>query len=191
MRLNKQTDSIAADLEKIRSIIEKRLVRAQSDVKAAFPPVLKQDRILSATISEPKYMIIAFLTEGEEKRFNDCLSRQINPFAGLITTGSEKAACRAEKAKYATVRSCTIVGSFGISLGPDSTIILEDHHQVIDTYDAGTMSYTVPLAYIISYGNDIELETAYEHLDSLIAYSVNMWREGMGVIIRSGRMECQ
>jgi hypothetical protein len=176
--------------EKIRSIIEKRFIRARPAVKATFPPVLRQGRVLSAIISEPEYLVIAFLTAEEEKRFRECLSRQIDPLAGLITTGPEKAACRAEKVRYATLRSCTVANSFGISLGPDSTIILEDHHQIIDTADAGTVSYTVPLAYIISYGNDIERETAHECFNGLVDYSMNMWREGMWLIARSEGTEC-
>ncbi len=190
MVLNRQTNTITNNSERIRSVIDKRLIRARPDVKATFPPVLRQGSVLSAIIYEPEYLIIVFLTAEEEKRFRESLSRQIDPFVGLITTGPEKAACRAENVRYAAVRSCTIANSFGISLGPDSTIILEDYHQIIDTDDVGTVSYTVPLAYIISYGNDIERETAHEHLDGLVAYSMNMWREGIGLIIRSGDTEC-
>jgi len=190
MVLNGQTNTTTTDPERIRSIIDKRLIRARPDVKATFPPVLRQGSVLSAIIYEPEYLIIVFLTTEEEKRFRESLSRQIDPFVGLITTGPEKAACRAENVRYATVRSCTIANSFGISLGPDSTIILEDYHQIIDTDDFGTVSYTVPLAYIISYGNDIGRETAYEHLDGLVAYSMNMWREGIGSIIRPEGKEC-
>jgi hypothetical protein len=189
MILDRQTSNTPTDLEKIKSIIEKRLIQARPDVKATFPPVLRQGRVLSAVISEPKYLMVVFLTEEEEKRFSECISRQINPFVGLITTGPEKASIRAEKARYVTVRSCTITDSFSFSLGPNSTILLEDHHQIIETADIGKVSYTVPLAYIISYGDDIDRAAVYEYLDGLVAYSTNMWRENLWFTVCSESME--
>lgn len=124
--------------------------------------------------------MVTFLTAEEEKRFNECVSKRTNPFVGLITTEPKGAAFRVEKAKYTTLKSCTVTNSFGFSLGPDSTILLEDHHQTVQTTDIGTVSYTVPLAYIISYGDDIDRATVYEYLEGLVAYSTNMWREKNG-----------
>jgi hypothetical protein len=179
MTIGKQTSNIRTDPGKIKSIIETRLVQAPPDVKATFPPVLRQGKALSAIISEPEYLIVAFLTSEEENRFKEYISRQLDPFVGLITTRSERAEFRAERVRYATVRSCTVTNSFGFSLGPDSAILLEDHHQIIETADIGTVSYTVPLAYIISYGDSIDSMTVYQCLEGLLAYSTSMWREGM------------
>ena len=179
MVFDKLTSNTPTEQQKIRSIIEKLLVQAPPDVKAAFPPVLRQGRVLSAIISQPEYLIIAFLTAEEEKRFRECVSKQTDPFVGLITTGPERAVFRVEKARNTSARSCTVTNSFGFSLGPDSTILLEDHHQIVETADIGMVSYTVPLAYIISYGDDIDRETAYDYLEGLIIYSTNMWRENM------------
>jgi len=161
----------------IRSIIEKRLIQAPSDIRAAFPPVLRQDSVLSMIVSDPDYLIIVFLTAEEAKRLTEGDLCEIEPLAGLVTTGRDEAIFRVEKARYATARSCTVVNSYGFSLGPDCTLLLEDHHQVIETDDAGTISYTVPLAYILSYGDDINSSSVYEHLEGLIAYSTNLWME--------------
>lgn len=162
---------------RITSIIEKRLVHAPSEAKITFPPVLKQDRVLWATISEPEYLMVVFLTAEDEKRINECVSKRINPFIGLITTGAQGAAFRVEKARYTTMKSCSVSNSFAFSLGPDSTILLEDHHQTIQTSDIGAVSYTVPLAYIISYGDEIDHATVYEYFEGLVAYSTNIWRK--------------
>ena len=177
---DKQTSNIPAEPQKIRSIIKKRLIQAPPDIKAIFPQVLRQSKILSVIISEPEYLIVAFLTAEEEKRFNECVSKQIDPLVGLITTGPEKAAFRIDKAKCAIARSCSVTNKFSLSLGPDSTIVLENHHQIIQTADIGTVSYTLPLAYIISYGDDIDHATVYEYFEGLIVYSTNMWRESTG-----------
>jgi hypothetical protein len=180
MALDVQASNTPTDLEKVKSVIEKRLIQARPDVKATFPPVLRQDRVMSAIISEPEYLMIVFLTELEEKRFSECVSRQIDPFVGLITTGPEKATFRAEKARYVTVRSCAVTNnSFSFSLGPDSTILLEDHYQTIETEEVGKVSYKVSLAFIMSYGDDINHTAVHEYLDGLVAYSTNIWRENL------------
>jgi hypothetical protein len=177
MVIDKQTKNFSTEPGRIRSIIEKLLVQAPSDVRATFPPVLRQGKVLSAIISQPEYLIVAFLTAEEEKRFNECVSKQTDPFVGLITIRSERAVFRVENTKYATARSCTVTNSFAFSLGPGSTILLEDHRQIVETVDIGTVSYTIPLAYIISYGNDIDVATVYEYLEGLVIYSMNMWSE--------------
>jgi len=179
MTIDKQTSNITVEPQKIRSIITKQLIHAPPDIKAAFPPVLRQSKVLSVIISEPDYLIVVFLTAEEEKRFNECISKQIDPLVGLITTGPEKSAFRINKSKYAIARSCSVTNKFSLSLGPDSTIVLEDHHQIVHTDDIGTVSYTLPLAYIISYGDDIDQETVYEYLEGLVAYSANIWKESI------------
>ena len=179
MAFDKLTNNTPTEPQKIRSIIEKLLIQAPPDVKASFPPVLRQGRVLPVIVFQPKYLIVAFLTAEEERRFRECISRETDPFIGLITTGPERAAFRVEKARYVTARSCTVTNSFGFSLGPDSTILLEDHRQIVETTDIGMVSYTVPLAYIISYGDDIDPTTVYEHVEGLVIYSTNMWSESV------------
>ena len=189
MPIDKQTGNVPIDQEKIKSIIEKRLVQTPPDFKAAFPPVLRQGRIVSAIISRPEYLIVAFLTAEEEKWFSECLSNQADPLVGLISTTPEGAAFKAEKARCTTVRSCSVTNSFGFFLGFDSTILLEDYHQIIQAADIGKVSYRVPLAYIISYGEEIDHATVYEHLDNLVAYSTNMWSEGKWLTVWQGTTE--
>ena len=179
MAFDKLANNTLTEPQKIRSIIEKLLVQAPPDVKASFPPVLRQGRILPVIVFQPEYLIVAFLTAEEERRFRECMSRETDPFIGLVTTESEGAAFRVEKSRYVTARSCTVTNSFGFSLGPDSTILLEDHRQIVETTDIGMVSYTVPLAYIVSYGDDINPTTVYEHIEGLVIYSKKMWSESV------------
>lgn len=164
------------DLEKIKSIIEKRLVHAPQEAKSVFPAVLQQKQVSWATISEPQYFMIVFLTPEEKKRINEFREKRLNPFPGLITSGSEGAAFRVES-RYLTIRSCTVSNSFALSLGPDSTVIIENHSQSVNPKDIGPISYKIPLAYLLSYGNEINTATLYEYFDGLVAYSTNVWRE--------------
>jgi hypothetical protein len=184
MIIDRQKNNIPIDTEKIKAIIEKRLVQAPSNLKATFPPVLRQDRVLFAIISQPECLIVA---AEEEKQFNEFVSKQIDPLVGLITTGLERAAFRVERAKCVTARSCTVTNSFSLSLGPDSTILIEDHHQVIEAADIGLVSYTVPLAYILSYGDEIDCSTVYGYLESLVVYSTNIWTENIWLTTWPGK----
>ena len=165
------------DQRKITSIIEKRLVHAPSEMKNKFPEVLKQMPIQWLSIMEQKYFMIVFLTPQERQRVNEFTNKRLNPFPGLITTGNEGAAFRFEKSRHMLVRSCKISNSFTFSLGRDSTILLEDHSQDIKTQDLGHISYKIPLAFIISYGEEINKTSLYDYLENLVAYSTNLWRK--------------
>jgi len=66
------------------------------------------------------------------------------------------------------------------SIGRDSSFIIINHSQILTTPESGTLKYKVPLAYIISFGDNITPDTAYDHLDELIAYSVKLWRHSHG-----------
>jgi len=165
------------DQERIKSIIQSRLSKTSKEVKEGFPEVLKRDPVYWATICEPEYLMIVFLTSDDQKRLDRAMSLSQNPFVGLITTSVGPAAFRVEKAKYMTISGCQVTNSFTFSLGRDSTVILENHQQSVETKDMGPVSYTVPLAYILSYGDDINSVTVYDYLDGLIAFSESNWRK--------------
>jgi hypothetical protein len=162
--------------ERIKTIVDKRLVHAPQEAKSAFPAVLKQKKVLWATISEPHYFLIVFLTPEEKKRVDDFVRKGLNPFPGLITTASKGAAFKIERSRNTSIRSSDVSNSYTMSLGPDSTVLLEDHNQSINSKDLGTVSYKIQLAYVLSYGEEINTATLYEYFDGLLAYSTNMWR---------------
>ncbi|HEX2964686.1 MAG TPA: hypothetical protein VHO84_02820 [Syntrophorhabdaceae bacterium] len=162
---------------KITKIVTERLIRAPEHVRSSFPLILRTDEVISTVISQPDHLIVAFFTRKGAARVKSDIAREIDPLPGLITTGKEKAACRIKEAIHVTVRSCAVSNSFTFSLGQDSAILLEDHHQVFETEDTGLVSYTIPLAYILSYGNSITPSNIYDYLDRLIQYSVNYWTE--------------
>ena len=170
------TNFFQVEQARIKSIIKERLVTAPTEAKAVFPDVLKRQRVPWASISEAEYLMVIFLNEEDERRINECITKKINPFLGLVTTGSQGAAFRIEKSRNMTIKSSSVTDSFALSLGPDSTIILEDFRQSINTKEFGRISYTVSLAYIISYGDEINKATIYDYFDGLVAYSISIWR---------------
>ncbi len=135
---------------KIQSIVEKRLVHAPQEAKTAFPAVLQLKQVSWITITEPLYFMIVFLTPEERERINELVIKRLNPFPGLITTGSEGAVFRVTGSRYVAIRKCTVSDAFALSARSDSTIIVEDHSQSINSKGIGIMSYKIPLAYVLS-----------------------------------------
>ena len=162
----------------IKSIIDKRLVHAPQEAKSLFPAVLKQKPVSWASITVPQYFMVVFLTAEDQDRVNTFKAKRLNPFPGLITTEPEPAVFSVKEARNVTIRSNTVTNSFALYLGPDSTVLLEDHSQSVKPRDSGQISYKIPLAYLLSYGKEINTATLYEYFDGLVAYSTNLWREG-------------
>lgn len=161
---------------KIKEIIEKRLAHAPEKIKKAFPDVLKHHQLSWVTISPSEYLMVVFLNPGDENRIKEYTSKRFDPFPGLITQGNQGSAFRVEKSRYMIIQSCSVENAYALSLGSDSTIIMANHKQSINTGDIGQVEYHIPLAYIISYGDEINKATVYEYFEGLIAYSINMWR---------------
>jgi hypothetical protein len=120
--------------------------------------------------------MVVFLDPGDENRINEYRSKRFDPFPGLITFGNLGSAFRVEKSRYMLIQSCSVENAYALSLGNDSTIIMVDHKQSIKTQELGRVEYHIPLAYIVSYGDEINKATVYEYFEGLIAYSINMWR---------------
>jgi len=169
--------NLPIEMPRIDSIIKKRLVHAPREAKERFPAVLRQTHFSWASLTEPEYLMVAFITDDEQKRLKEFVAKRLNPFPGLITVANAGAAFRVEKSKYMTLNGCRVSNSFTFSLGPDSTIVLIDHHQSINTKELGIVTYTIPLAYIVSYGDEIDNSSVYEYFDGLVAHSINSWRE--------------
>lgn len=162
--------------DKIKEIIEQRFTQAPEKIKKTFPDVLQSSPFSWIVFSPPDYLMVLFLSPDDGKRINEYTSKKIDPFPGLITLDNKGAAFRVDKSRNMLIQSCTVNNSYALSLGKDSTIIIADHRQSIKTQELGQIEYHIPLAYIISYGNEISKATIYDYFDGLIAYSINMWR---------------
>jgi hypothetical protein len=163
------------DLEHINSIINKRLIKVPMEAKISFPDVLKQELVPMVFVTNPKFLMVVFVNPVEKDRIDACFLKKIDPFLGLINTQSNNAAFKLDKSKYTIIKDSGVSNSFALSLGLDSTVILENFKQSVDTNDLGTISYTISLAYIISYGDEINHATIYEYFENLVAYSTNIW----------------
>lgn len=159
------------DTTRITNIIEKRLTKAPKKLKESFPEVFHHQPVTWLTISQPEYLMVIFVQPGDISRITDPQYRNVHPFPGLVTLETQGAAFRVENARNMIIQGNKVKNAYALSLGSDSTIIIENHNQ-----ELRDRNYYIPLAYIISYGDEINKATAYEYFEGIITYSINMWR---------------
>lgn len=173
--------SFHIDSTKIRNIVQRRFVGAPRNYKESFPKVLRQHPPQWVSIANDRILALIFVSKTDLKRISDYRFKNYLPFPGLYTTASNTpSAFKMERSRFVVVENITVKDTVAYSIGTDSSFIIINHCQILTTPEAGTIEYKVPLAYIISFGDNITPETAYDHLDELIAYSVKIWRQSHG-----------
>jgi hypothetical protein len=173
--------SFSPSIEKIRDIVERRLLRVERESKNYFPDILKSSNIHWVSFGNENLLSLFFVTEDDLKRIQSYQSQKYEPFPGLFATDSSlPAAFGFKQSRFGLVSGCSVTNSISFSIGKDSTFVVVDHTQSIDTKELGSISYRIPLGYFISFGDEITPDNAYENLEELIAYSVKAWRESHG-----------
>ena len=164
--------------ETINTIIGKRLTRTSDPVVHLFPSVLKTKPTHWVTISNEQLLLIVFLDPGQMAQVQARHDQGLDPFPGLlISPGAGKAAIGLSNARNVELVGNRVQNMYSIEVGPDSTAIIENHFQSVQLSGQETIEYTIPLAYLITYGDEISEEFAYDTLDQLVAYSVSQWRK--------------
>ncbi len=165
------------EIEKIKEIIERRIITAPIDFKVSFPDVIKGEAHW-ISFANDKVFLLVFLDSIEMQRIQEYSRKGYDPFPGLITTEpSVSAMMRMENSRNNFITGCSVSGMYSFSIGQDSTFIIQDHSQILQTKEIGEIRYKIPLTYIISFGENIAEENAYQSLDKLIAYSIKVWRD--------------
>jgi hypothetical protein len=163
--------------EKIKDILRRRLLSLPIGVKVGFPSILTNEPVSWLTFGDDKLMGVIFIDKADQERIRINSERNIQPFPGLITTDkSVPAAIRLENSRNNIFSNCNVTNSISFSIGPDCTIIILDHSQVLKGTEIGDIEYKISLSYIVSFGNEITYDNVYEYLEDLIAYSIKQWR---------------
>lgn len=169
------------NISRIKEIIKRRLIKIPSEVRKFFPKILSQPKISIKIIKSKNYILIVFLRPEEKaRRENDLIRKKLSSFPGLIAKDDKSKVAFRIESRNTLITSCTIKNMFSLSLGKDSTAILCDHKQILDTEDFGKYEYTVELAYVISFGDEINQANVYDYFEELVAYSIKRWREANG-----------
>jgi hypothetical protein len=173
--------SFKPSIEKIRDIVERRLIRVDHEFKKSFPDVLKGPNAHWVSFGNDALLSLLFVTDEDMERISSFQTSNFEPFPGLFTTDPKApAALRLDQTRFGFLQGNSVVNSISFSIGVDTTFIVINHSQSLETKELGKIAYTLPLGYFVSFGDDITPDNVYEHLDELIAYSVKKWRESHG-----------
>jgi len=108
-------------------------------------------------------------------------SKRYKPFPALIKPNDVpgSSAFRFEKSKNVYIEQNRVKNAYALSLGKDCSIVLRDFFQRTTTKNT-FYEYFVHLAYIVSFGDEINSENYYDYIDDLIAFSVFHWQNMRG-----------
>jgi hypothetical protein len=171
------------DSAKLKTVIENCLKEVPETEWKRLPEVLlEKGRTRFFVLATEEFFIIDFLDDEEAKRISDLQEKGYFPFPGLIKPDQLRmsAAFRFEKAKNALVRNCSVNNMFSFSIGKDSTIIIQDHKQHIKTEELGERDYTIKLAYLISFGVEINRSNLLDNVKELMFESFRQWGIDLG-----------
>jgi len=170
------------DHERLKDIIEKHLLEAPNAAKRSFVPVLRNPDVSWFTFSTDTYFILTFLNAAGKERIDELLKMNHHPFPGLIAENdSVPTVFRFEKSLNTFLNGYSVPpNTFSLSLGEDSTVILCNHTQAVETLELGEYEYFVELAYVISFGKEINTGNMYDFIEDSIMYSIKQWTSNNG-----------
>lgn len=172
-------DNKKFDQNRLREIIKVRLLEVPEEIRKFLPPVLLSPWVTFFTYSTDTYIMLAFTDATERKRIDELKKKDYHPFPGLVKPDniSSPVAMNLQNARNFLIQGNTVKNLFSFSLGKDCTLILRDHTQHIESKElGGAYEYTINLAYIISFGDEITSDTLYDYFEDLIAYSFKQWK---------------
>jgi len=152
------------------------------DIVKFLPKVLTEPTVHILSILSEKYFLLAFFNETEWAKVREFRERGLQPpLPRLIRpeTDSGPSVFNVEKLKNSLFRNNQVSNLYSFSLGKDSTILLIDHKQSVESEEL-TVDYTIGLAYLVSFGDEINSDNFYDYLEDLIAYSYKEWRSIFG-----------
>ncbi|EIU7615201.1 hypothetical protein L3I75_004360 [Vibrio vulnificus] len=164
------------DKYRIKDVLEKKLFNVSRSIAAPFyDEIGRKPEVYS--IKTKNLMGVFLLNEDEYARVKRFESNGYLPFPALYTTHMNRSvAFKVEKGRNVYLKSNTVENAISLSIGPDSTIVLQDHVQKVNTSELGSIEYKINLAFLISFGDEIDDFNSYEYLEDLIAYTIKSWR---------------
>ena len=152
------------------------------DLAKYLPRVLTESEVHVLTILSDTYFVLAFFNETEWAKITEFREKGLQPpLPGLIKpeASSGSSAFHIEKTKNFLFRKNQVNNQYSFSLGKDATVLLIEHRQSMKS-DEVTADYTIGLAYLVSFGEEITSNNFYDYLEDLAAYSFKVWRSEFG-----------
>jgi len=160
----------------IDHIIRTRLLQSPADVKSHFPPILHNPDLAWGVLMTSQFFLLTFLTKEVGESLSESTNKGYGPYPGLITIEKERKASFDLAGRNNFFIDCKIKNLYSFRINPDTTAIIQNHHQILNTRELGTVKYVVDLSYLLSFGEEITLDNYISYLDGLIVYSIEYWR---------------
>lgn len=163
----------------VRDIVERRLLNAPEKLREYLPQILFKPDVDCFLYLTDAYFILALVDMDAKTRFKKLEKKWGEPFPFLIkpkqTPSSMATFIHLEKTQKGLLDHNSVKNAFALSLGKDCTVMLWNHKQSMETRQV-ILEYVVDLAYIISFGDQINLRNCPTFLEDLIAFSLKQWK---------------
>lgn len=165
----------AIDMGRIERLIDEGLLRLPEENKKVLPAIVLKPDAQVFTYKGDNFLILSIVNSQEKKRLSALVGKGVFPYPSLIKPYfvSAPAAFALEKSKNALITNCSVSDIFSFSLGKDCTIILQNHKQAVRTKKVGVCEYVIDLAFVLSFGDEINSNNVYDFIVSLIGYYVS------------------
>jgi hypothetical protein len=154
-----------------------KLSTVPEEIRGSLPSILSSLHSVT-THQTDQYFLIVFLKDKEEERVIKFAKQGVNPFPGLVLPQERErpTAISLDNSRYFYLNGNKVTNLYSLKLGKDCTVVIQNHRQSIGTKEFGRIEYTIDLAYLISFGNEITIHNFYDYLDDLITFSLKTWR---------------
>lgn len=164
--------------QEIKNIVDSRIFKAAASIRKYFPRSIVDGSGFYVNFGNEKLHVILFLEGSEKKALDIRLQNKYDPFPGLLSTEeSVGAAFRFENSKNCIIERCAVSNSYALSLGKNSSIVLIDHNQEINTQELGVLKYKIDLGFIITFPDDSSPFDLKDAFDDLISYYISTRRD--------------
>jgi len=157
--------------------ILKRLLETPDEVRYLLPDVFSKQEINIINIITDDYYLVVFLDKKGWELARKFSARKISPFPGLIKPREITASSNfsMSNSRNNVIENTKVIDNYAFSLGEDSTIIIKNFRQISTSLEL-SYDYTISLAYLIIFGDEIIKENYLNYLEDLVAYSIKIWR---------------
>lgn len=170
------TSMIDLDSKRFIKIIDK-LANIPDELKDNVPKVLTHSNYVVTNLTG-EYCLVVFVQDKEEfERIEKFEKQGVEPFPGLILPQDRDrpTAMAFNRSRNFYLNGNKVTNLYSLKLGKDCTVVIQNHKQSIRTKEFGKVEYTIGLAYLISFGNEITLYNFYDYLEDLILFSWKTW----------------
>jgi hypothetical protein len=147
-------------------------------IRPKLPHILSKSDVSLFTFATNEYVLFSFIDEASKKRIKELQTKKIHPFPFLIRPTKSDACVffnLANGTKNVQIGRLALKGGFGFSIGKDCTLVVDEVKQSAKWKNIGKYEYKIDLAYVISFGIEVNGNTVSKFLKDLVMYSLRNW----------------